>query len=194
PVAGKLTDRINPKIPLLFGITILGITMYLFGFLSMHSMRDQIMIPMYLRGLGMGFVFTPLSTVALYDIPRPQLAQASGLMNTVRQIGGSFGIAALGTLLTQRVKFHTQTFGEQLNQSSPVFQNTIEHLQKFSADAIGANHITAAAAAKTLLMKNLSIQAFVQGINDDFLVGAALTILLLVPMLLLRTSKKHLNR
>ena len=142
----------------------------------------------------MGFVFTPLSTIALYDIPRPQLAQASGLMNTVRQIGGSFGIAALGTLLTQRVKFHMQTFGEQLDQTSPIFHNTVANLQKFSENAIGAGHITANAAAKTLLMKNITTQAFVQGINDDFLVGAALTLLLLIPMLLLRTSKKHLNR
>ena len=142
----------------------------------------------------MGFVFTPISTIALYDIPRPQLAQASGLMNTIRQIGGSFGIAFLGTLLTQRVKFHMQTFGEQLNQTSPIFHNTVAHLQRFSADAIGANHITAYYAANTLLMKNLTLQAFVQGINDDFLVGAVLTFFLLIPMLLLRTSKKHLNR
>jgi hypothetical protein len=44
------------------------------------------------------------------------------------------------------------------------------------------------------LLKNITGQAFVQGISNDFYIGAALTFVLLVPMLLLRTSKKHLHR
>ncbi len=194
PISGQLTDRINPKIPLVFGIIVLGITMYLFSFLSLQFMHNQVMLPMYLRGLGIGFVFTPLSTIALYEIPRAQLAQASGLMNTIRQVGGSFGIAALGTILTQRVKFHTQIYGEQLNQTSPIFHKTLEHLNFFAANSIGANHMQAAAISKSLLMKNLVSQAFVQGVNNDFLIGAVLTFALLIPMLFLKTSKKYLNR
>ena len=194
PVSGQLTDRFNPKIPLLTGVLILGTSMYLLSFLSLHTSHDQIMLPLYLRGLGMGLIFTPISTVALYDIPRPQLAQASGLFNTVRQLGGSFGIAALGTLLTQRVKFHIQIYGEQLNQNSPVFQDVTNHLREFAFHSAGSDNMTTIIQAKMLLMKNLTEQAFVQGISNDFLIGAALTFILLIPMLFLKTSKKHLNR
>ena len=194
PISGQLTDRINPKIPLLIGAVILGISMYLFSFLSLHTTHDQIMLPLYLRGMGMGLIFTPISTVALYDIPKPQLAQASGLFNTIRQLGGSFGIAALGTVLTQRVKFHMQIYGEQLNQNSPVFSDVTNHLKGFAMHAAGSENMTAIIQAKMLLLKNLADQAFVQGISDDFLIGAALTFILLVPMILLKTSKKHLNR
>lgn len=194
PVSGQLTDRFNPKIPLLVGAVILGISMYLLSFLSLHTTHDQIMLPLYLRGLGMGLIFTPISTVALYDIPRPQLAQASGLFNTIRQIGGSFGIAALGTLLTQRVKFHMQIYGEQLNQHSPVFYKVTHHLTHSVMQTAGSNAGDAALQAKMLLLKNVSAQAFVQGINNDFLIGAVLTFILVLPMLLLRTSKKQLKR
>jgi DHA2 family multidrug resistance protein len=152
------------------------------------------MFPLYLRGLGMGLIFTPISTVALYDIPKPQLAQASGLFNTIRQVGGSFGIAALGTILTQRVKFHTQIYGEQLNQTSPLFHNINNHLREFAMHAVGSNNAESFSQAKMLLLKNITGQAFVQGISNDFYIGAALTFVLLVPMLLLRTSKKHLHR
>jgi DHA2 family multidrug resistance protein len=168
--------------------------MYLFSFLSLHTTHDQIMLPLILRGLGMGLVFTPISTVALYDIPKPQLAQASGLFNTIRQVGGSFGIAALGTLLTQRVKFHLQIYGEQLNQNSPVFSDVTNHLREFAMHAVGSENMTATVQAKMLLLKNLTDQAFVQGVSDDFLIGAILTFILIIPMILLKTSKKHLNR
>jgi MFS transporter, DHA2 family, multidrug resistance protein len=194
PISGQLTDRINPKIPLLIGAVILGTSMYLFSFLSLHTTHDQIMLPLILRGLGMGLVFTPISTVALYDIPKPQLAQASGLFNTIRQVGGSFGIAALGTLLTQRVKFHLQIYGEQLNQNSPVFSDVTNHLREFAMHAVGSENMTATVQAKMLLLKNLTDQAFVQGVSDDFLIGAILTFILIIPMILLKTSKKHLNR
>ena len=194
PLSGQITDRFNPKIPLLTGAVIVGISMYLLSLISLQTTHNQIMLPLYLRGLGMGLIFTPISTVALYDIPRPQLAQASGLFNTIRQVGGSFGIAALGTILAQRVKFHIQNYGEQLNQTSPVFHDVTAHLQEHAMHAVGSDHMTAVVQAKILLMQNLTKQAFVQGISNDFLIGAALTFVLLVPMLLLRTSKKHLKR
>lgn len=194
PIAGQLTDRFNPKIPALFGIVILGISMYLFSFFSLQTTHAQIMLPLYLRGLGLGLIFTPLTTIALVDIPRPQLAQASGLFNTIRQIGGSFGIAALGTVLAERVNFHHQIYGEQLNPSSPLFQQVIVNLKEFAMHAVGSSPINAGLQAKSLLLRNLISQAFVQGINDDFLIGAVLTIILVVPLLVLKTGKKSLKR
>lgn len=194
PIAGQLTDKLNPKIPAMIGIVILGISMYLFSFFSLQTTHAQIMLPMYLRGLGIGLIFTPLSAIALMNIPKPQMAQASGLFNTIRQIGGSFGIAALGTLLTERVKFHHQIYGDQLNSNSPAFQQVAQHLQNFAMHTGGSTYGEAAAQAKALLMQHVVSEAFVQGINDDFLIGAVITFSLIVPLLLLKTKKEHLNR
>lgn len=194
PMAGQLTDRLNPKIPALIGIIILGYSMYSFSFFSLETTRYQVMFPMYLRGLGMGLVFTPLSTIALLNIPRPQMAQASGLFNTIRQIGGSFGIAALGTMLTQRIKFHNQIYGAQLDSSSPAFKEVVNHLQNFAVHTAGSTQADAAMQAKSLLTQHVVSQAFVQGINDDFLIGAMLTFFLVIPLMLLKTKKEHLNR
>jgi DHA2 family multidrug resistance protein len=194
PLSGQFTDRFNPKIPLFTGAIILGITMYLFSFFSLQTMHGQIMLPLYLRGLGMGLFFAPLSAIALNDIPRPQLAQASSLFTTVRQIGGSFGIAALGTILTERVKFHAQIYSEQLRQGSPQYNQVMDHLKNFAMHATGSSSINGQHYAKMMLLNNIKSQAYVQGINDDFLIGAVLTFSLLIPMLLLKTRKKKLNR
>ena len=194
PVAGQITDRFNGKIPLLVGAVVLGISMYLFSFLSLNTTHAQIMFPLYLRGLGLGLIFTPISVIALLGIPNHELAQASGLFNTIRQVGGSFGIAILGTILTARVKFHTQIYGEQLNQTSPVFHNVTNHLKEFAMHAVGSNHITAFAQAKIMLFKNIVAQAFAQGISNDFYIGTALSFILVIPMFFLKTRKKHSNR
>jgi len=151
------------------------------------------MLPLYLRGLGLGLIFTPLTTIALLDIPKPQLAQASGLYNTVRQIGGSFGIAVLGTILSRRVIFHTQMYGEQIKASSPAFQEVMKGLKDYSLHTAGVAPHTAALQAKLLLFKNVAAQAFVQGISDDFFIGAVLTAVLVIPLFMLKTKNRIAN-
>ena len=190
PLAGKITDKVNPKIPAIFGMLLMALSLYLFSFFSLQTMRSQVMLPIYIRGLALGFIFTPMTAIALFDIPKVQLGQASGLFNTVRQIGGSFGIAVLGTLLTQRVTFHTRIFGEQLDAHSPAFHNVMKHLENFAGSAAGASPHIAVLHAKMLLLKNVVAQAFVQGINDDFFVGAVLTAALIIPLLFLKTKRE----
>lgn len=191
PLTGKLTDMVNPKIPAIFGMLILTLSLFLFSFFTLQTTHAQIMLPLYLRGLGLGLIFTPLTTIALLDIPKPQLAQASGLYNTVRQIGGSFGIAVLGTILSRRVIFHTQMFGEQIKASSPAFQEVMKGLKYFFLHTAGTAPHTAALQAKMLIVKNVAAQAFVQGIGDDFFIGTVLTAVLIVPLLMLRTKKPN---
>ena len=57
--------------------------------------------PMILRGVGLGFIFVPLTGAAVADLRPDQLAQGTGLFNLSRQLGGSFGIAVTATLLTR---------------------------------------------------------------------------------------------
>jgi DHA2 family multidrug resistance protein len=192
PVSGKLTDSVNPKFPALMGMSLLAGSLFLMSFFSLQTSHAQVMLPIYLRGMSLGLIFTPMTTIALLEIPRPQLAQASGLFNTVRQIGGSFGIAVLGTLLTQRITFHKEIFGGQLDATSPAFHEVVKHLREFAMASAGAAPHQAALQAKMMVVKNMMEQAFVQGINDDFFVGGLLTAALIIPLLMLKT--KRLNR
>ncbi|HTY01108.1 MAG TPA: DHA2 family efflux MFS transporter permease subunit, partial [Bacteroidota bacterium] len=121
PIAGVLSDRVNPKLPAIIGITLLALSLYLNGFLSLLSEHHQIMLMLYIRGFAMGLVFTPLSTMALSGVPRHKMAQASGLFNVIRQVGGSFGVAIIGTMLTRRVIYHSAMFGQAVNAQSPEF-------------------------------------------------------------------------
>jgi len=57
--------------------------------------------PLIWRGLGLGLVFVPFTTMTLADVDVTELAQATGILNFFRQLGGSFGFALMATLLDQ---------------------------------------------------------------------------------------------
>ncbi|MGE5681442.1 MAG: DHA2 family efflux MFS transporter permease subunit, partial [Bacillota bacterium] len=189
PVSGFLSDKINPKIPAFIGLALLSFSLYLNNFLSLYSETAQIMLPLYIRGLAMGMLFTPLSTIALSGIPKHKMAQASGLFNVIRQIGGSFGVAILGTMLTRRMIFHTAINGQSVDQYSPAFRSIQYGLQNFAQQSTGGNASQVIAKSKVLIAQHLSNQAFVQSVNDDFLIAAAITFLCLIPLIFLRTKK-----
>jgi DHA2 family multidrug resistance protein len=190
PISGLLSDKVNAKIPAIIGIVLLAISLYLNNFLSLFSMHRQIMLPLYIRGFSMGLLFTPLSTLALGDIPRQKIAQASGLFNVIRQVGGSFGVAIFGALLTRRTLYHTAMFGESVNQASPAFNSIVMSVQQQVQHSFVSAGGSAVAAARALVGGYLAQQAFVQAVNDDFFVAAAVSIIAVIPVLFLRTGKK----
>lgn len=191
PIAGRMSDKINPKIPILIGILLTFFSMYLYRGLSIYSEYNEIIIPLIVRGFGLGFMFIPLSTIAINDIPRAKMAQATGLFNTIRQVGGSFGVAILGSWLTRRVIYHTEWFSEAVNQNSPIFKQTVTKLNYFVQHSTGSTGTEMLSRSKALIAQNIANQAFVQGITDDFLAGALITLLIIIPMLFLRYHKKQ---
>ena len=190
PVSGYLSDKVNPKIPIITGMVLLSYSLYLNSKLSLFSMHQQIMFPLYLRGFAMGLLFAPLSSVALMEIPREKMAQASGLFNVIRQIGGSFGVAILGYLLTQRLNFHQTTFGQAVDQYSPAFQQVYRNLTHFASQAVGGTTEVVASQAKTLIGSHVIQQAYVQAIADDFFIAGAVSVLGIIPILFLRVHKQ----
>ena len=190
PVAGWMTDKLNPKIPVLIGIILTFLSMYMYKDLSLATEYSQIMIPLIIRGFGLGFMFIPLSTIALNDITKDKMAQATGLFNTIRQIGGSFGVAILGTLLTRRVIFHTAMYSQAVDQNSSSFKHVLYGLHYFIQQSVGGAGTEVFARAKALIAQNLVNQAFVKGITDDFYTGAAITLFILVPLFFLKYHKK----
>jgi EmrB/QacA subfamily drug resistance transporter len=104
PVAGQMTDKIGGKYILMSGLILFGGGM---GWLALiatpSSSWESFLAPLVVAGFGMGCVFAPLVTTAMRNI-QPQMAgAASGVLNTVRQVGLVIGTAAVGALLQNRL-------------------------------------------------------------------------------------------
>lgn len=190
PISGILSDKVNPKLPIFAGIGLLVVSFLLNSNLSFLTENSYIMTSLYLRGFGMGLVFTPLTTLGLLTIPRDKMAQASGISNTVRQIGGSLGVALLSTVLTARVNFHAQMYGEAIQSGSQTFHNVTNNIAYFFQQHAGGSFGTALKQGQSLIMQNISTQAFIQGVNDDFLLAAMISVVGFIPILFLRSKNK----
>ncbi|HEV2373743.1 MAG TPA: DHA2 family efflux MFS transporter permease subunit [Streptosporangiaceae bacterium] len=104
PVAGRMTDKIGGKFILMSGLVLFGAGM---GWLALIAHPDSswtaFLAPLVVAGLGMGCIFAPMITVALRNIDPRMAGAASGVMNTVRQVGLVIGTATVGALLQNRL-------------------------------------------------------------------------------------------
>ncbi|MGZ3682550.1 MAG: MFS transporter, partial [Bdellovibrionota bacterium] len=103
PFMGRAMMRgMNVKILIGVGFAFVELSLYLMTSLSPQSSVSQVLNVLYVRGIAMAFIFVPLNSSILSQFSGVNMSQVSGLMNLFRQLGGSIGIAAAGTLLTTR--------------------------------------------------------------------------------------------
>ncbi len=104
PVAGRMTDKIGGKFILMSGLILFGAGM---GWLALiahpNSTWPTFVAPLIVAGIGMGCIFAPLVTVAMRNIDPRMAGAASGVLNTIRQVGLVIGTAAVGALLQNRL-------------------------------------------------------------------------------------------
>ena len=66
---------------------------------TLESGTGDFFWPLIIRGIGMAVLFVPLTTLAVQGLQGKQIGQGTGLNNMMRQLGGSFGVAILTTLI-----------------------------------------------------------------------------------------------
>jgi MFS transporter, DHA2 family, multidrug resistance protein len=101
-IVGRILNRIDGRASIAFGFLIFALSTWMLGGLSTDAGFWDVFWPRLIQGFGLGFLFVPLSTISLGDIPISEMAGATGVYTLVRQLGGSFGIAILTTLLVHQ--------------------------------------------------------------------------------------------
>jgi MFS transporter, DHA2 family, multidrug resistance protein len=88
---------------------------------TLESGTGDFFWPLVVRGIGMAILFVPLTTLALQDLKGPDIGQGAGLNNMMRQLGGSFGIAILTTLIHIRSGVVRTALITNINPYNPAF-------------------------------------------------------------------------
>ncbi|HJP86789.1 MAG TPA: DHA2 family efflux MFS transporter permease subunit, partial [Gemmatimonadaceae bacterium] len=99
-VVGRLTNRFDPRILITIGALLFAGAMIRLSRITGESGSSDFFAALIMRGVGLGMMFVPLTTVTLAELDHRELAQGTGLYNFFRQLGGSLGIAAIATLLS----------------------------------------------------------------------------------------------
>ena len=104
PLAGRLSDKIGPRTPLVIGLLFVTVSLAWQSRIEVDTSYAFLVTPFILLGLGMGFTMSPMSTAAMNAVDRTKAGVASGTLSMTRMVGGTFGVAALGALVN-----HTET-------------------------------------------------------------------------------------
>jgi len=189
PFIGKM---LNGGIPAQFMATAGMFLFFVFTTMLSHSTlstgQEDVLIPLLIRGVGMALLFVPLTTLAIADLKGPELGQGTGLNNMMRQLGGSFGIAVLTTIIHIRSGLHRSNLLSNIDQYNPAFNQRLNMLtQAFMAKGkslLDATHMAYSAIEGAVVRQTLLLT------YDDAYWISGLVMLFSIPLLYLQPFKK----
>ena len=188
PIAGKLVTKVNPKGLLAFGIIVSAYSTYLMSGFSLLADFDTVIWPRIVLGIGMGFLFIPLTTLTMAEIKKEDMGNASAIYNLLRNLGGSFGVAFVTTVLTRRAQFHQHHLVDHLTPFDTNYQlvaSQTSHILQFK----GLSPAVADQGSLGIIYGKLLREASMISFNDAFHVLSVLMILVLPLVLIMRRPK-----
>jgi len=119
PFAAWAETRLDGRLLSALGFGLFGAGLIANGFTTITSDFDALFWPQVLRGLAVMFCLLPATRLALDCWPQAEVAEASGLFNLMRNLGGAIGIAAIDTVLTERMPGHVADLVARLQAGDP---------------------------------------------------------------------------
>jgi MFS family permease len=181
-VVGRLVRRLDPRLLIGCGVVLLVVGQWQMAHFNLQLGWWQIVGPSIIQGTGLGFIFTLLSTTALARVPRLQLAHAASIYNVMRNMGASFGIAILGTLLVRREQLHQSVLS---TWSSPFHEPFARALAAIPDGLAARGVVVGVRESAALLYGQLRAQAAMLAFADTFLVAGGVALAILVGVVFL---------
>ncbi len=189
---GFLLNGAKPKadarVLILIGMSLMLWSMWDLGHLTTAAGESDARIALIIRGAALGLLFAPINNVAFGSLKPQEAQQASGLINLSRQLGGSFGIAVLGTYLSDHVQFHRADLVTNIYAGNPAFESRIRAITD-GFIAKGASELDAHRRAMSLLDGQVMRQATMLAYNDAWLL-ILLSFLVVIPAVFLLRKRR----
>jgi DHA2 family multidrug resistance protein len=124
-LVARLIGRVDIRLVILTGLLVTAVAMWEMTGFSLYMGMGPIIVTGVLQGFGLGFVFTPLSTVTFSTLPRQLLTQGTAIFSLMRNIGGSVGIAIVEVLLAENTQIVHSRLIEHLRPDNPLAQSQL---------------------------------------------------------------------
>jgi EmrB/QacA subfamily drug resistance transporter len=161
PIAGRLSARVPVRLLLGGGLAITGVALLLMWGIKLGSSWTTLLAGFLVGGVGIGLVNAPLASTAVSVVEPRRAGMASGINNTVRQIGIATGIAALGAIFQSQIASHLTASG--------VPQRLVHPFAQAIASGGGSLPGRVSVTPQTLAVAH---SAFISGLNRILLVAA----------------------
>ncbi len=190
PLAGRLVGLIGAKIPLTLGLVLNASSLFLFTRIQVETGYGAIWPLLSLAGFGMAMVMTPMTAAVMSTVPPQRAGMASATTSASREIGGVFGIALLGAIVTH---IFTRDLNRVVNQMGlpPALKATILQQAGHGVEQTGGG-LPAGGQFDALALALKS--SFVSGMHIALVVaGAALLLGAIVAAIFVRGGRPQEN-
>src|SRR5919199_4312944 len=195
PVVAQLIQRGVPqKYLIAIGMGVFFIYSYLsYGILTPDTSAHDFFWVLIIRGFGLGLLSVPVSTMSLSTLKGAEIGQGAALSGMMRQLGGSFGVALISTMVTRQIDTHRSTLVSHLDINDPAVQQRVAGLAA-GMRSKGFDFQTAMQKAYALLDGSVMRQATVLSYMDVFLwVGVMFLVCVPFVLLFIRTAKNKVS-
>jgi DHA2 family multidrug resistance protein len=193
PIIGTLMKK---RIPPLFFSAVGFMLFFLFTYdlsgLNLNVGPDDFFWPLIIRGVGLGMIFIPLTTLSLADLTGKEIPQGTAISNMIRQLGGSFGTAIMTTMISVRTKVHYDSLKDHVSSYDAIGQQRYEAAKSLFLSK-GFSVVDASQQALASLQFAVYRQAQMITYSDAFLIVGGFFIVCIPMLLLFRGGKKNNN-
>ncbi|HEY1503460.1 MAG TPA: DHA2 family efflux MFS transporter permease subunit [Stellaceae bacterium] len=167
PITGALSGKIDSRV--FIGIGLVAGALALFHMTGFDATTDYstIMLARVYQSVSLAFLFIPVNTAATVGLPMHKSDKVFAITNMTRNIGGSFGISVVTTILARRQQYHQSMLVEHVSPLNHAYNATLQSIQQSLAQhAASAGQILGLAQARLATM--VSKQALALSFIDAF--------------------------
>jgi MFS transporter, DHA2 family, multidrug resistance protein len=104
-IAGRLSNRVDPRLVMLFGYLALGTSLTMQAGWTQDESEWMMIVTIVIQGIGLGFVFVPLQVVSFFTMKAELRTQGAALLSLVRNVGSAIGISITSALLDHQTQY-----------------------------------------------------------------------------------------
>jgi DHA2 family multidrug resistance protein len=195
-MCGQLLNRakplVNPRLLIVTGMCLFIFSMWNLGHMTTQSGEPDTRVALILRGAGLGMLFTPINLAAFSSLKGVEIAQGASLLNLMRQLGGSFGIAVLSTYITRITAAHYNALASHIYPGNPYYDQRMRLLSG-ALRVHGYDVVAARTTALNLIAGTVQRQAMTMSYNNAFLL-IGVSVVLVAPLVLLLRTRRDSSR
>ena len=185
---GRITNKVDARPMIVFGAFLFLASMTLLSRLTLASGQNELFWPLILRGVGLGFLFVPLTSATVAGLPMRLIGQGTGMFNLMRQLGGSLGIAIMATMLARQTVVQKQLLTEHVGSYDPTTMARWGALTQ-GLIARGFDVTIAKQQALMIMDRQIATQASVLAFSRLYLISGILLVAALPLLLIWKTGK-----
>ncbi|WP_038367007.1 MDR family MFS transporter [Bosea sp. UNC402CLCol] len=189
PLVPMLMKRFDIRYITFVGIALFAGSCFMNTHMSLNYSGDQLFWPNVVRAVGQSMVITPLTAIAMMSIQPRDAANASGLFNMLRNLGGAVGTAVLGTIITKREQFHSNIIGQAVTPFRDEVRGRLDQMTGYFMSHGVSDHAAAQRQAVIALGKTVKRQALVMGFSDTFAIIGVILVIAAVAILFARKGQ-----